>query len=89
MIRLRTSGELEVQVRVNGRLLGDPRTLEAGKSCTELRIPLTGNAAWKDAIKSLQVDFKGAQSTFVEIDSILVDRGAGQARADQQSGNGL
>ena len=88
VIRLRTSGELEVQVLVNDRLLADPRTLEAGKSCTELRIPLKGNAAWKDAIRSLQIDFKGPPSTFVEIDAILVDRGAVQARADQQTGNG-
>ena len=74
LIRLRSSGDLTIQAKVNGTALGQPVRLVADKDYRDVRIPLKNAAAWKGSVKSLQLDFYGVKGDSGWIDSIQIAR---------------
>jgi arylsulfatase A-like enzyme len=74
VVTLRTSANLELTVSANGNTLHKPQEVEARDSFAVVRIPLEGNNHWRRQIQSLQLRLSGRQGTFVEIDSIVVER---------------
>jgi hypothetical protein len=75
VIRIRTANRVRATVFVNGKQLGDEQVVKRGESFSTLRLPLSNNPAWRGAIESLKLDLRGANGTWIEIDSISVDRG--------------
>ncbi len=74
IIKLRSTGDIDVQAQANGKALGDPETVISGDGYAEVRIPLKDNGAWKGVIESLEIAFNGKKGDFVEVDSIVVER---------------
>ena len=73
-VRLRSSGNLAVAVKANGKTLGDPIGLKSGAEFSDVQVTLQGNPNWSGSIKMLQIDLGGSSGDFVEIDSIEVVR---------------
>jgi len=73
-VKLRASNPLSVKVSANGKAIGKPQQVAAGKSYKGLKWPLSPDANWQGTIESLKLDFDGAKDTFVEIDTIEVLR---------------
>jgi N-sulfoglucosamine sulfohydrolase len=74
VIRLRSSGDLKIQPKANGKALGQAVDLATSKDYYDLRITLGNAPAWNGTIESLQLDFHGREGDFIEIDSIQVTR---------------
>ncbi|MFT5122383.1 MAG: N-sulfoglucosamine sulfohydrolase [Verrucomicrobiales bacterium] len=74
VIKLRNGGDVQVQAMANGQSLGDAQAVPTGDAFAEVTIPLNNNPAWTGSIESLQIKFKGAQGTTIEVDSIAVQR---------------
>jgi arylsulfatase A-like enzyme len=72
-LKLRTSADLKVQAVVNGNPLGSLNRVSGGKGYKTIKMPLA-KTVWKGTIQSLRLDFEGEKGTFIEIDSILVER---------------
>ena len=70
VIRLRSSGDLTIQAKANGKPLGQSILLTAGDDYQDLRIPLNNTDAWTGLIKTLKIDFRGSNGDLIEIDSI-------------------
>ncbi len=72
-IKLRVSARTRVQATVNGKRLGRHQTVAQGDRFATVRVPLTSKN-WHGIVDSLAIDFKASQGTFIEIDSITVER---------------
>jgi len=73
-VKLRSSKGIRIQLRANGKTLGQAKRVQAGKKYAVVQIPLQGQAAWRGDIKSLKLDFTGMKGAFIEVDSIAVLR---------------
>lgn len=73
VVKLRLSQQTRLQVLANGKPLTKARKVSAGNGFVTLSIPLT-TKNWQGTIESLKLDFKAKQETFIEIDSIVVER---------------
>ena len=74
LMKLRVDAHLEIEVLANGKSLGSVMKVSASKQFKEVRLPLTGNANWKNVINSLEIKLKGSEGTNLEIDVIQVKR---------------
>lgn len=75
VIKLRASQATRVQALANGKRLGKRQKVSAGNDVfATIQVPLTPKI-WQGVIESLALDFKAKKDTFIEIDSISVERG--------------
>ena len=74
LIKLRVSGNVEVQAMANGKPLGEAISVEAGDDFTDIRVSLQGNKAWSGTIGSVELSLAGKMGTTLEVDSITVER---------------
>jgi arylsulfatase A-like enzyme len=73
-IKLRTSGKVRVMARANSKPLGKARQVQATDDYVTVKFPLKGNANWRQQVKTLQLNFRGPDNPFIEIDFIVVER---------------
>ena len=74
LIKLRADKKVSVQTSANGKPLGATQTVSADNTFNEIRIPLSGNKAWKGTIETLSLQLDGSKGSAIEIDSIEVER---------------
>ncbi len=74
IIKLRSAGNVEVEVLANGKALGDAEAVSSGDDFAEVRVLLKGNKDWTGTIERLEVSIAGEKGTTVEVDSITVER---------------
>ena len=74
VVMLRSSKDLELQLLVNGKKLGESQPVVAGKEFEKVSISL--EQGWSGDVSSLRLDFNGAKDAFVEVDAIFVYRTA-------------
>ncbi len=69
---LRVSNQTRVQAYANDTSLSRTQKAAPGDDFVVVRFPLSSN--WKGRIESLRLNFKAQKGTFIEIDSIVVER---------------
>lgn len=79
VIRVRSSSDLQLQPQTNGRTLSAAVRVSGTSDYQDITIPVAESDAWAGTIKSLDLNFKAARGTLIEIDSIEIIRGEGTA----------
>ena len=74
LIKVRSVGDIELEAFANGKSLGEATTISSADQYAEVLIPLNHNVAWSGTIESLEVGFRAAKGTLVELDAIEVIR---------------
>jgi N-sulfoglucosamine sulfohydrolase len=71
-VKLRVSNQTRIQAYANDKSLSRTQKAAPGGDFVVIRFPLSSN--WKGRIESLSLNFKAQKGTFIEIDSIVVER---------------
>ncbi len=72
-VKLRVSRQTRIRASANGKWLGSSQEVSADDTFATVRIPLSATN-WNGTIESLVLDFKAPKATFIEIDSIQIER---------------